>query len=88
MVRILIFLTAFLLTLSNNGNMLQTFASVSGNQADTNAGKSKIKLFNGINLDGWYTFLKGKGKNVDPNKVFTVKNGVIVISGEEYGCIH
>ena len=87
MTRILIFLTAFLLTLSNNGNMLQTFASVSGNQADTNAGKSKIKLFNGINLDGWYTFLKGKGKNVDPNKVFTVKNGVIVISGEEYGRI-
>ncbi|MDD3789424.1 MAG: DUF1080 domain-containing protein [Petrimonas sp.] len=46
-----------------------------------------MQLFNGKNLDGWYTFLKGKGKNVDPNNVFTVKNGNIVISGEEFGCI-
>jgi len=44
-------------------------------------------LFNGKNLDGWYTFLKGKGRNTDPNKVFTVKNGLIRISGEEFGCI-
>ena len=28
----------------------------------------KIQLFNGKNLDGWYTFIKGKGRNVDPNK--------------------
>lgn len=46
-----------------------------------------IELFNGKNLDGWYTYLKGKGKNVDPNNVFTVQNGNIVISGEEFGCI-
>jgi hypothetical protein len=49
--------------------------------------KSKIQLFNGKNLDGWYTFLKGKGRNNDPNKVFTVQNGLIRISGEEFGCI-
>ena len=48
---------------------------------------SKIHLFNGKNLDGWYTFLKGEGKNTDPNKVFTVHNGDIRISGEEFGCI-
>jgi hypothetical protein len=51
------------------------------------AGKSTIKLFNGKNLDGWYTFIKEKGKNIDPNKVFTVQDGMIRISGEEYGCI-
>jgi hypothetical protein len=44
-------------------------------------------LFNGKNLDGWYTFLKGKGRGIDPNKVFTVQNDMIRISGEEFGCI-
>jgi hypothetical protein len=48
---------------------------------------SKIHLFNGKDLSGWYTFLKGKGKNIDPNRVFTVQNGLIHISGEEFGCI-
>lgn len=46
-----------------------------------------IKLFNGKDLTGWYTFLKERGKNIDPKKVFTVKNGMIRISGEEWGCI-
>ena len=46
-----------------------------------------VKLFNGKNLDGWYTFIKGRGKNDDPKEVFTVSNGMIRISGEEYGCI-
>jgi hypothetical protein len=46
-----------------------------------------VQLFNGRNLDGWYTFIKGKGKNNDPEKVFTVQNGMIWISGEEFGCI-
>jgi hypothetical protein len=87
MVRILIFLTAFILTFSNNGKIKNALASVSGNHAGINGGKSKIKLYNGIDLDGWYTFIKGKGKNIDPNNVFTVQNGMIVISGEEYGCI-
>lgn len=45
------------------------------------------KLFNGKNLKGWYTFLKESGKNNDPKKVFTVEDGMIRISGEEWGCI-
>jgi hypothetical protein len=52
-----------------------------------NPPKNTIQLFNGKNLDGWYTFIKGKGRNIDPNKVFTVQNGLITISGEEFGCI-
>ncbi len=48
---------------------------------------STIQLFNGQNLDGWYTFLKDRGKNNDPKKVFTVNNGLIRVSGEEWGCI-
>lgn len=49
--------------------------------------KDKVQLFNGNDLDGWYTFIKDKGRDNDPNKVFTVQNGLIRISGEEYGCI-
>lgn len=46
-----------------------------------------IPLFNGKNLEGWYTFLKERGRNIDPKKVFTVNDGLIRISGEEWGCI-
>lgn len=52
-----------------------------------NSDRKTVQLFNGKNLDGWYTFIKDKGKNVDPNKVFNVKDGLIIISGEEFGCI-
>lgn len=50
-------------------------------------GQGQIRLFNGKNLDGWYTFLQNSGKNSDPLGVFTVDNGVIRVSGEEWGCI-
>ena len=46
-----------------------------------------IQLFNGRNLDGWYTFLQDRGRDNDPQGVFSVKDGVIRISGEEWGCI-
>ncbi len=43
-----------------------------------------IKLFNGKNLEGFYTWIRDL-KYSDPNKVFTVKDGMIHISGEGYG---
>ena len=46
-----------------------------------------IELFNSENLDGWYTFLKGYGRNKDPKDVFNVEDGLIHISGEEWGGI-
>ncbi len=46
-----------------------------------------IHLFNGKNLDGWYTFLQKSGRDNDPQKVFSVTNGMIHIGGEEWGCI-
>lgn len=52
--------------------------------AETRAGKP-IKLFNGRNLDGFYTFLESKGKNQDPDQVFRVHNGMIHVSGTEFG---
>jgi len=45
------------------------------------------QLFNGYDLEGWYTFLKPRGRDNDPKGVFTVKDGMIRISGEEWGCI-
>ncbi len=45
-----------------------------------------IKLFNGKDLTNFYTFLAKYGKNKDPEKVFTVKNGMIRVSGEVFGC--
>lgn len=45
-------------------------------------------LMNGKNLDGWYTFLRSKGKNNDPDKIFTVEEGGIVHdTGKEVGYI-
>ena len=49
--------------------------------------KDTIHLFNGKNLDGWYTWLQQSGKNNDPKKVFSANNGMIRIGGEEWGCI-
>lgn len=57
-------------------------------QGSDKKNKSKtIKLFNGKNFDGWYTFLLYRGRDNDPKKVFTVHKGMIRISGEEWGCI-
>ena len=57
-------------------------------QGTDKKGRSKtIKLFNGSNLDGWYTFLQHRGRDNDPKQVFTVRDGMIRISGEEWGCI-
>lgn len=36
-------------------------------------------LFNGRDLDGWYTYLPSKGVNHDPEGVFKVENGVLHI---------
>lgn len=45
------------------------------------------QLFNGKDLSGFYTFLKDRGRNVDPSGVFTVQDGMIRISGQEFGGI-
>ena len=53
-----------------------------------NAQETKMKpLFNGKDLSGWYSFLTTKGKNNDPEKVFTVENGLLHITGKEFGYI-
>ncbi|HKO79907.1 MAG TPA: DUF1080 domain-containing protein [Chitinophagaceae bacterium] len=44
-------------------------------------------LFNGKDISGWYTFLKTKGKSNDPDTVFSVNNGLLKITGKEFGYI-
>ena len=53
-----------------------------------------IKLFNGKDLTGFYTWLgpaekdqKPIGKNTDPEKVFTVHDGMIHVSGKIFGAV-
>ncbi|MEO6730221.1 MAG: DUF1080 domain-containing protein [Ferruginibacter sp.] len=54
----------------------------------SNAQQTKMKpLFNGKDLNGWYSFLTTKGKNNDPEKVFTIQNGLLHITGKEFGYI-
>lgn len=43
-----------------------------------------IKLFNGRNLEGFYTWIRDSQYS-DPKKVFTVQDGMIHISGDGYG---
>jgi len=49
--------------------------------------KGQRELFNGRDLTNWYTYLRGRGVDNDPKGVFTVTNGVIHVSGEEFGCL-
>jgi hypothetical protein len=45
-----------------------------------------IKLFNGKDLTNFYTYLmRPYGKNHDPEKVFTVVDGMIRVSGQMFG---
>jgi hypothetical protein len=47
---------------------------------------ARVELFNHRNLDGWTPWLKATGAS-DPKHVFTVQDGVIHISGEDWGGI-
>jgi hypothetical protein len=49
-----------------------------------------IALFNGKDLAGWTIFIPHADKSdprADPKGIFKVENGVIHISGEEFGCL-
>ena len=46
-----------------------------------------LPLFNGKDLAGFDTFLRGRGLNQDPAHVFEVEKGIIHVSGHEMGYI-
>ncbi|MFB3825361.1 MAG: DUF1080 domain-containing protein [Bryobacteraceae bacterium] len=59
-------------------------AALAAAPQDAFAPTRKTALFNGKNLDGWYTWLR-ENRYQDPKQVFSVVNGAIRISGEEWG---
>src|SRR5690554_1735518 len=81
---LMIVLTALTVQLHLFSSTAQTITGY--DDATYKQGKTQ-SLFNGENLDGWYVFLKDRGRNNDPRQVFTVQDGMIRISGEEWGCI-
>jgi hypothetical protein len=44
-------------------------------------------LFNGKDLNGWYSFLREQGKDNDVDTVFSVNNGLLKITGKDFGYI-
>ena len=63
-------------------------AAVNGPRAARAVEGGKMRLFNGKNFDGWYTYINGDGKNNDPDHVFTIEDGgVIHASGKKYGYV-
>jgi hypothetical protein len=62
------------------------WAAETTNSDDAVSPKEVIRLFNGKNLDGFYTWLKD-AKYEDPRKVFTVENGLLHVSGDGLGYI-
>jgi hypothetical protein len=46
--------------------------------------RAPVLEFNGKDLTGFYTYIREHGY-ADPKKVFTVKDGLLRISGEQYG---
>jgi hypothetical protein len=46
-----------------------------------------VALSDGKDMSKWYTFLRDHGKDKDPNKTFTVKDGILRISGQDFGAL-
>lgn len=49
--------------------------------------KTSVQLFNGRDLQGWYSYLENSGRGKDPNGNFKVENGAIHIEGKDFGYI-
>jgi hypothetical protein len=60
------------------------FAQSSEQTAPITPKDGVIQLFNGKDLDGLYTYLED-AKYEDPRQVFTIRDGLLVISGDGYG---
>jgi YVTN family beta-propeller protein len=54
---------------------------------NTPAATDTINLLEDGRLNHWYTWIKERGRDTDPKGVFTLQNGILHISGEEWGCV-
>jgi hypothetical protein len=46
-----------------------------------------VALFDGKDIARWYTFLRDHGKDKDPNGNFAVRDGILRISGQDFGAL-
>jgi len=76
---------ATLVCLVCGANLLHA-QSTSPRSAPITPADAPIPLFNGKDLQGLYTWLKDSQRE-DPQKVFTVENGMIHVSGEPQGYV-
>src|SRR5205085_463425 len=44
-----------------------------------------VALFDGKDTAKWSTFLRDHGRDKDPNGTFTVRGGVLRVSGQDFG---
>ena len=62
--------------------------ALGGADAPSTAGlPAPIPLLCGNITDHFYTFIRDRGRDNDPKQVFTVQDGILRVSGEEWGCI-
>jgi hypothetical protein len=83
-----------MLGLSSNGLslcgvvlMVAVAGSALAQKAEIPAHGKLVKLFNGKDLDGFDVMLKSSGVNHDDKHVFAVEDGVIHVSGDDFGGI-
>jgi hypothetical protein len=74
--------TVIIVLLTAGGNMAAQSKSKKGKDKKAEKGE-KVQLFNGKDLSNWVFYLKDQ--SVDATKVFTVKDGVIHITGDPFG---
>src|SRR5688572_8738393 len=48
-------------------------------------GGDPVALFGGKDTAKWYTYLRDHGRDNDPNGTFAVRDGVLRISGQDFG---
>lgn len=79
--------------------LFSVLAALTCTASAANAGPWK-SLFNGVDLSGWSTYVSmqptsenmttpitARGVNTDPRRVFTVVEGMLRVSGEEWGSV-
>ncbi len=62
-------------------SLLILFAAIS----DPATAAGPVALFDGKDMSKWYTFLRDHGKDKDPNDTYSVKDGILRISGQDWG---
>lgn len=77
----------FFMRATRAGLILLTAIAIGGSAAaaDLPPLGERIQLFNGRDLSRFDTFLRNQGFNNDPDHVFRVHDGVVHVSGKEYG---